>query len=71
MSVLEVHEVPGHILGTASTLVVLIRILLFGLMYLHDESPVMLAMNFQSLELGSVEHIALCVEHPPNVPALG
>ncbi len=69
MSVLKVYEVPGHVFGATSGLVVLIGN--FGFFYLHEESPVISSMNFQSLLLGSVEHIALCVEHPPNVPARG
>jgi hypothetical protein len=65
MGVFKVHEVPGHILEAACTLVLPFKAGFSKvLFYLHNESPVQLAINSQSFEFGSVEH-------PLTVPARG
>jgi hypothetical protein len=65
MGVFKVHEVPGHILEAACTLVLPFKAGFSKVLsYLNNESPVQLAINSQSFELGSVEH-------PLTVPARG
>jgi hypothetical protein len=70
--VFQLDEIFEHIGGTTN--INFLDIILessLDVVYLHELSPVMPAMLSQSLSLGRNATPALCVEHPPGVPARG